>query len=52
MDFGALVAARGHLAKGDADAVCSVAAGRRADPKLLLPAEVATAVEAAFVGVD
>ena len=46
LDIGALVAARGILAKGDVSAVCAVAKQRRTDPGAVLPAKVRAAVEA------
>ena len=46
LDIGALVAARGILAKGDVAAACAVAKQRRTDPAAVLPAKVRAAVEA------
>ena len=46
LDIGALVAARGILAKGDVSAACAVAKQRRTDPAAVLPAKVRAAVEA------
>jgi hypothetical protein len=46
LDIGALVAARGILAKGDVSAACAVAKQRRTDPGAVLPAKVRAAVEA------
>ena len=46
LDIGALVAARGILAKGDVAAACAVAKQRRTDPGAVLPAKVRAAVEA------
>ena len=37
LDIGALVAARGILAKGDVSAACAVAKQRRTDPGAVLP---------------
>ena len=46
LDIGALVAARGILARGDVAAACGVAKQRRTDPSAVLPAKVRAAVEA------
>ena len=46
LDIGALVAARGILAKGDVSAACAVAKQRRTDPAAVLPTKVRAAVEA------
>ena len=47
LDIGALVAARGILAKGDVSAACAVAKQRRrTDPGAVLPTKVRAAVEA------
>ena len=46
LDIGALVAARGILAKGDVSAACAVAKQRRTDPGAGLPTKVRAAVEA------
>ena len=46
LDIGALVAARGILAKGDIVAACDIAKQRRTDPGAVLPTKVRAAVEA------
>ena len=46
LDIGALVTARGILAKGDVSAACAVAKQRRTDQAAVLPAKVRAAVEA------
>ena len=46
LDIGALVAARGILAKGDVSAACAVTKQRRTDPGAVLPTKVRAAVEA------